>query len=66
MWSQDDIKKRIGEIEKDSRYLDALKEPATIGINAPLALIQLSFETEIATLRKVLGEEYTTLEGTAR
>lgn len=47
------IQKRIKEIEGDSRYQSGLEHPATIDTNAPLALIQLSFETEIQTLRKI-------------
>jgi hypothetical protein len=49
------IEKRIAEIEADSRYQSGLKNPANIIINAPLALIQLSFESEIQALRWVLA-----------
>lgn len=49
------IKERIMEIEKDSRYQSGLKHPATIEINAPLALIQLSFEVELQALKWVGG-----------
>ena len=49
------IKERIQEIEEDSRYQSGLKHPATIEENAPLALIQLSFEVEIRALRWVGG-----------
>lgn len=46
------INARIKTIEEDDR----LKQPtATIDINAPLALIQLSLETERTTLKKVKG-----------
>ena len=48
------ISKRIAEIEADERYQSGRKKPATVDINAPLALVQLEFETEIKTLRWVL------------
>ncbi len=51
------IKKRIAEIEADSRYQSGLKHPANIEVNAPLALIQVSFESEIQALRWVIGVE---------
>lgn len=54
MKSIKEIEARIKEIEEDSRYQDGLKNPATIDINAPLALIQLSLESEITALRWVL------------
>jgi hypothetical protein len=57
MRSEEEIKKRIAEIEADSRYKDGLKHPATVDINAPLALIQLSFETERRALKWVLGKK---------
>lgn len=38
-------------IEKDERYH---YEPALVQINAPLALIQLEMETEIAVLKKIV------------
>jgi hypothetical protein len=52
-----EIKKRIAEIEADDRYQSGLKHPATIDINAPLALIQLEFEKEIKTLKWVLTSD---------
>lgn len=55
MRTEAEIKKRIAKIEADSRYQSGLKNPATIGINAPLALIQLEFEVEIKTLKWMLG-----------
>ena len=54
MKSEKQIKKRIREIEDDDRYQSGLENPATIDINAPLALIQLSFETEIKVLKWIL------------
>jgi len=46
-----DLERRIREIENDER----LKyKTATIVENAPLALIQLSLEIELKTLKKVL------------
>lgn len=50
------VKKRIKEIEEDARYQSGLKKPAEIEINAPLALIQLSFEVEIKVLREILKD----------
>lgn len=49
-----EIKRRMAEIEADDRYQSGKKNPATVEINAPLALIQLSFETELKTLKWVL------------
>lgn len=54
MKSKEAIKKEIAKIEADDRYQSGLEHPATIDINAPLALIQLSFETKLATLKWVL------------
>lgn len=42
------IEKRIAEIEGDARFKAA---PAAVQINAPLALIQVGMESEIAALR---------------
>lgn len=50
--TEEEILARIAEIEKDERYLD---DPASILINAPLALVQISLETERSTLKKVIG-----------
>jgi hypothetical protein len=51
------IKKRIAEIEADSRYKSGLIHHANVNINAPLALVQVSLETELRTLRWVLNDE---------
>lgn len=51
-----DIENRIKEIEADSRYQSGLKKPATVVENAPLALVQLSLETELKALKWVLSE----------
>lgn len=56
MKTKDQIDKRIDQIEADDRYQSGLKNPATIEINAPLALIQLSYEVEIKALRWVLKD----------
>ncbi len=48
------IKKRIETIEADDRYQSGLEHPATVEINAPLALIQVGFETELKALKWVL------------
>jgi hypothetical protein len=52
----EEIKEQIQKVEADDRYQSGLKMPATIDINAPLALIQLEMETRIKTLRWVLNE----------
>ncbi len=54
MKDDEQIIKRIKEIEEDDRYQSGLEHPATIDINAPLALIQLSFEIERKALKWVL------------
>jgi len=55
MKTVEEISKRIVHIEADSRYQSGQEQPATIDENAPLALIQLSMESEIKALRWVLG-----------
>jgi len=54
--SKETIEKRIAKIEADDRYISGQENPATIEINAPLALIQLEMETQVATLKWVLKE----------
>jgi len=54
MKDDEQIIKRIKEIEEDDRYQSGLEHPATIDINAPLALIQMGFESEIRALKWVL------------
>jgi len=54
--SIESIKKRIAEIETDDRYQRGKEKPATIDINAPLALVQLSLETQLKTLKWVLDD----------
>lgn len=49
------IEARLTEIQADARYQSCLKSPAQVQINAPLALIQVSMKSEVATLRWVLG-----------
>lgn len=56
MRSTEEIKARIVAIEADSRYQSGLKSPAQVTINAPLALVQTSLESEVRTLRWVLNE----------
>lgn len=51
MKTEKQIRARIKEIESDSRYQ---APTATVQVNAPLALIQLGFETEVAVLKWVL------------
>lgn len=54
MKTEQEIKAQIARVEADGRYQSGLKRPATIDTNAPLARIQLSFETQINTLKWVL------------
>lgn len=54
MRSKEEIEAKIADIEADSRYQDGQKRPATIDINAPLALIQLELEARLKTLKWVL------------
>ena len=54
MKSEEAIKKRIDEIEADTRFKSGQSHPATIDVNAPLALVQLSFEEERKALKWVL------------
>lgn len=49
-----EIKKMLNKLENDSRVKD--QETATIAVNAPLALTQLSIESKIAALKWTLGE----------
>lgn len=56
MRTVEEIKEQIQKVEADDRYQSGLKMPATIDINAPLALIQLEMETRIKTLKWVLKE----------
>lgn len=54
MKTEQEILKRIDEIVKDGR----LQQPtATVFINAPLALIQMSMTAELHSLQWVLGIE---------
>jgi hypothetical protein len=50
------IKIRMKEIENDDRFPHKKKDIATTFENAPLALIQLSLETELRTLRNILHD----------
>ena len=56
MRTPDEIKTEIARIQAQDTYKSGQKHPATIDINAPLALVQLEQETEIKTLRWVLNE----------
>ncbi len=53
MKTEEQIRKRLDEIESDER----LKyKPATVEVNAPLALVQTHLETASGILRWVLEE----------
>jgi hypothetical protein len=56
MKTEAEIKKRIQEIEADSRYPHEAKDCAKVVINAPLALIQTDMKAEIRALKWVLRE----------
>lgn len=47
----DELKRIISEMEADYYHTS---EPATIQINAPLALMQLSHNTKLSTLKSVV------------
>lgn len=51
MKTSEEVQARLKELEADERLS---QPPATVDINAPLALIQLSLETEIRTLKWAL------------
>jgi hypothetical protein len=55
MRTEAEIKARLATIEADTRYQSGLRNPATIDINAPLAMLQLSLEIEHKTLAWVLA-----------
>ena len=54
MKTTEEIKQRIAVIENDDRYISGQEHPATIDVNAPLALIQLSLEVELKALKWIL------------
>jgi len=49
-----EIKQKLVETESDERLS---YEPATVQVNAPLALIQTQLETTVNTLKWVLGDD---------
>ena len=53
MKTEEEIRKKIKEIESDERYS---YPTANVAVNAPLALIQLQMESEVRILKWVLGE----------
>lgn len=57
MRTEKEVKYRIKEIMKDSRYPHRLKDIATIEINAPLALEQLAMQCKVSALKWVLNKE---------
>ena len=63
MRSEQEIKAKIAEVEADSRYQSGQECPATIGINAPLALVQLELETRLNTLKWVLESQTPCVDG---
>jgi hypothetical protein len=56
MMTQKEIEQRIQEILDDKRMH---YKTANIVVNAPLAMVQLTLETELHTLQDVLGTERT-------
>jgi len=57
MKTQPEIEKKISEIQTNYRHV-LTGSVATIAINAPRALEQLSAESRLRTLHWVLGTEY--------
>jgi len=55
--TEKEIKAQIAEIEKDNAHV-LTGSTATIRINAPRALMQLSAQTKLDTLHWVLGTKY--------
>lgn len=53
--SEDEIRRRIQQIETDSRF--DRENPENVQVNAPLALQQAAMEARLNTLRWLLGEE---------
>jgi hypothetical protein len=53
--SEEEIRRRIKQIEQDSRF--DRENPANVQINAPLALQQATMEARLNTLKWLLGEE---------
>ena len=49
------IRARIKEIKADSRYANDRKRVATVFENAPLALLQMGWESEVKALEWVLA-----------
>ena len=59
MKTVDEIKEKIEKIKSDDRmkgYETPAYKSANVQVNAPLALIQCSYEGYISALRWVLGE----------
>jgi hypothetical protein len=57
--SKEEIQNRINAILSDERIA---YKTASVFINAPLALIQLSLVTELHTLQKVIGQTLTDIK----
>lgn len=49
-----EIQAKIEEICNDDRYPKTRKECATVDVNAPLALIQVSMKAKVAALKWVI------------
>lgn len=57
MKNEKEIRAKIAEIEKSHGHV-LTGSLATVGINAPRALMQISAETQLKALHWVLGSEY--------
>lgn len=57
--TDEEIQNRIAEIVADGRLS---QETATVFVNAPLALVQMSMSAELHTLQKVLGVPLTKIK----
>jgi hypothetical protein len=54
MKSKEEIQKKINDLKEDDRYK---RKPASVDINAPLALIQVSIGSMVDILEWVLKDE---------
>jgi hypothetical protein len=58
MKTEEEIRAQIEEIKKNNHHVLYVGSPATIQINAPRALMQMSAEIKLSALYWVLGEEF--------
>jgi len=58
MKTEAEIRAQIEKIKMDNHHVLFMGSPATIQINAPRALMQISAETSLTALYWVLGEPF--------